>query len=586
MADSLQVASSGSAVVGYCKAVSMGKVPASPKLKHLRRVSFDVNPAAETFTSAEISARRGTRASNQGGRSAPGTINTELSAGSHADLMAAAMGDYWQTPVPVDCSVINLTATLVSEKVEITASSFDFVAAQLFVNAPVTFVGTGNAAFDGKLFTVSSHASNKVILIPPAGFTLESPASLTTGTFGIKGARAGLNQIKQDFVFERAFTDIGSFIVYVGEFINTMQVAVPTNGVATCAYGLLGIDALTLSDASIDGVAEIELDATDFTSLTFDADAGTITRGSGSWIADGIEAGNRIQIDGAGITDVQNRNPRTVIEVTSATVIKVAEAIQTGGPYTGTITVTRVGLPDYTAAPDERVMVSAAGLFLRNGEPIGTLTEFGFEHNNNMGGAAPVGAQTMAAVFFGNQASTTGNLTAYFDRGGHGEAFYNAFRNNTDNVQIGARLDNDDGTGCITFAFGRANITSGSIADGQENGTPVACGFTAVEPDADHPEVGTSQIYIYDTTVTGVEPPTAALTLTKVSETGGVATLKVEGGVAPYSFVFDTSETPIVVPVAGEFTHDYVSNATYASTISDASTPTKSANLSVVITSA
>lgn len=146
------------------------------------------------------------------------------------------------------------------------------------------------------------------------------------------------------------------------------------------------------------------------------------------------------------------------------------------------------------------------------------------------------------------------------------------------------RLDKSDGSGGLSFVFPRTKPSSGTLGDAEATGIPVATEFTALRPKSANPELGKSAVYIYDTTITGEEPPSDALTLTKVSEAAGVATLRVTGGVAPYAFRYNTGQTPITKPIAGDFTYDYDANSTFASSITDSSAVTKTANLSVTIT--
>ena len=286
-------------------------------LKHARRVLTTLGLTKDSYESEEIRADRAMPTCATASGAPTATWSTELSPGSHADWMEATLGSYWQTPTPVAITSTNLTATFNAATgiLTVTAVAFNFVTSQLYVGAPVTFTGA-NAALNGKLFTVWDIRPTRSPWIPPAGFTLPgSPVSLTAGTFGVKGGRITLGNISRSFTMERAFTDIGSFIVFTGEKPNTMNVELPATGIARCTYGFMGKDASPLATASIDGVAEITLDAGDLTSLTFNAAAGTITAAGGNFITAGFAAGDRVLISGTGITDPQNRNPRTVINV-------------------------------------------------------------------------------------------------------------------------------------------------------------------------------------------------------------------------------------------------------------------------------
>src|SRR6187399_2576544 len=166
--DALQVASGPLADLGYTEEVSYGKVPVTPVLKTCRRKpGTTLALTKDSYASEEVRSDRMVSDSRHGIRRSGGDVVTEISPGSHADFMEALLGGYWNTPVPLNCATVNLTATTVGDTVEITATSFDFVAAGLLVGAPVTFLATGTTGINDKLFTVLSHAANKVVLLPP-----------------------------------------------------------------------------------------------------------------------------------------------------------------------------------------------------------------------------------------------------------------------------------------------------------------------------------------------------------------------------------------------------------------------------------
>jgi hypothetical protein len=585
--NSLQVASGSLADLGVVEEVSLGQRPVNAALSTVRRRSTSIGLSKDQYQSEEIRGDRQTSDVRHGIRRAGGDLVTEVSPGAHANFMEALLGAFWEQPVPIDASDVNLTATLVGDLLEVTATSFDFIAAGMTVGASVTFTATGTSYLNGKLFSVVSHATNKVRLLPAIdNFVLASPASLTTGTFHIKGARVRMWNIPRSFTFERAFTDIGKFQELNGLRVNTMAVDLPATGIATATYGFLGTDAQALTLTSIDGVAEILLDDSDLTSLTFNAAAGTITAGAGNFLTAGFVPGDRVQFSGDGITDEQNRNVRTIIDVT-ATVLTVAEAIQSGGPYTDDYEVLRVGLPRYTEAPSENVLVAASGVLLVNGVPAGTVTNMSFTVDNQMAGTEVVGSNATAAIGFGVRCAISGSLTVLFDVGGAGETLYDAFDLEED-VSIVMRLDTSDKTGGIAFVLPRVKVSGGNMGDAASD-VPISMDFAAAKPFTANPELGDSQIYIYDTSMTGEEPIVDPVVLTWVSEgSSGLQNFTVTGGVAPYSFDADNGggAGDAVVMKAGAFTFTYAADGDYDPVITDSSSPAKSDTVNVDVTTA
>ncbi len=500
-----QYASGPLADLGYVEEVCFGNIPDTPALKTVRRRSTTLALTKDSYSSDEVRSDRMISDSRHGIRRANGDIVTELSVGSHADFMEAVLGGVWVAPDPIALTSTAITPTINSagELVLTLASGDDWEDLGFRSGDTLTFTGTGDALFDGKLFTLVGVAGSGLanVAVPYAGFpTSLGATTLNAGTASVKGGSVAMSNIYRSFTMERAFTDIGSFLVFTGCRINMMSVDLPPTGIATATYGIMGKNSAPLASASIDGVAEIALTDSTLTSLTFDAAAGTITAAAGDFVAAGIQAGDRVLIDGTGITDGQNRNPRTVLAVTT-TVLTVAEAIQSGGPYSGPFTVTRVGLPDYALAPDGNVLVAVNGVLVKDGTPIATVTAMSFSIDNQMAGSEVVGANTIPANLFGNQCIVAGSMTVLFDRGGAGEDFYNAFDLEQDNIEIVMRLDSPDGTDAVTFTFPRCKINAGTIGDAVAEGLPVSIDFTALKPAAANVGSGTSQIVISDTSV-------------------------------------------------------------------------------------
>lgn len=582
--DAVVVAGGTSASLGYVEEVSYGKTPPSPALKAFRRASMSLSSTTEMYSSNEINATRQTSDSRHGVKRANGDVNIDLSPKSHADFYEALLGGYWQTPTAVPIATVNLTATLTAAGlVEVAASSFDFIAAGLYVGSPVTFTGA-HADVNGKKFTVVGHAANKIVLMPPAGFTLAgSPQALSAGTFHMKGARLGMGTVMRSFTMERAHADIGRFQVFNGMHVSAFSAELPPTGVATGAFTLMGRGASGYAPTSIDGIAEVALDDTDCGQLVFSKSAGTITRQTGSWITDGFVVGDKVQLSGEGITEVQNRQLRTITAVT-ATVITVEEAIA-DGTYTADYYVLKVGIPDYATVSDEDVLVAVSGAMLINGAPAATITGMSISVDTGMDGSPVVGSPNIPFFSWGNITAVTLNPTVLFGRGGAGEAMMNAAIGEAD-VSVVLNLDAKDGADGLSFAFNRVLFAPGQVGD-DAGGIPVSMEGTAAKPLLANPGHGDSQIYIYDTTITGVTPPVAPLTLIgDDSGSGGIADFVVSGGVAPYVLDADNGggATDATVMKAGAFTFTYASDGTYDAVITDATGAT--ATVAIEITSA
>jgi hypothetical protein len=515
-----QIASGPLADLGYQEEVCLGDIPEDRALITCRRRSTTLGLTKDAYASEEIRSDRMISDSRHGIRRVGGDIVTELSVGAHADFMEALLGGVWVTPTPANLTTAAITSTPQGDGTVIfTSATFNWLTAGFRKGDTIKFDTTGNADYDGKVFTLVNlpvtdpdPGVGPVLAVASGTFAPANldPVAFAAGTMAVGGARVEMGNIYRSFVFERAFTDIGSFIVYTGCRINTMAVDLPPTGIATATYAVMGKNATPIQSASIDGVPEVVLTDSDLDSLAFDAATGTITATSGNFVTAGIVPGDKVIIAGDGITDHQNRNPRTVVAV-ATNVLTVAEAIQTSDtPYNAPFTLTRVGLPEYTVAPDGAALAAVSGVLLVEGKPAATVTAMTFTVDNQMASSDVVGSNFVPTILYGNQCNVSGSMTVLFDRGGIGEAIYNAFDLETDNVAIVMRLENAEGTDAITFTFPRCKVNSGSIGDAAAEGLPVTVDFQALKPHADHPEDGVSQIAISDTSVgSGVAPFTA-----------------------------------------------------------------------------
>lgn len=497
--DSTLIATGPLADLGYVEEASYGKVPPSPAVKVVRRRSTTLGLTKEEYSSEEVRSDRMVSDSRHGVRRAAGDVVTELSPGAHSDFYEALLGGSWETVATVNVATGQSPVTITDMgDGTVKFAGPNFTTSVFMLGDTLTFASTTNAALDGKVFTlVSIDGSNAGIMMPYAAFlsTATLPLTTTVGTLGLSGKRCVMGNIARSFTMERAYLDLGKFGVFTGLRANTVAVDLPATGIATATFGFVGKDARPLANTSIDGSSAVVSDATTHTSLTFDAAAGTITGAAGSFITAGFAVGDKVMFEGTGITESQNRNIKTITALT-ATVMTVAEAIVSGGPYTTPFTITKVGAATWTAAPTNGVLAAANGILSIGGVPAATVTSLSFNVDNQIAGSPVVGANTVPAASWGNQSMITGSLTVLFDRGGIGDTIYNAFDQETE-LSLVVRLDSANGAQAMTFAFPRVKINSGTIGDAAAEGLPVTVDFRALKPTGG--KSGTSQIVILDT---------------------------------------------------------------------------------------
>lgn len=507
------IASGSGNVLGYVEEVCFGQVPVAVAMKVARRRSTTLGLTKEVYSSEEIRADRMIASSRHGPQSVGGDVVTEISPGGHADWYEALLGGQWVLP-PISMTLVGAAHTTDEFNVTtITGLTISPVTREMQIGDIVKPTTTGSQYFDQKLFFLAGMSPatgvvTGITLVPLKTPTLVPPASpFATGTL-LAEPRVSMGNIYRSYTFERAFADIGSYLTYSGCRMNTAAIDLPPTGIATNTFSVMGTRAAPLSATSVDGTAALVLTSGTFGPLNFSAVNGTATATTGDWVAAGVVVGDKLIFDGGGIAP-QNRNAYTVIGVT-ALVLTLAEAVQAGTAGGASAwTATRMSAPAYTAAPTEDVLVSASGVLVYEGVPVGTVTAMTINIDNTMAGSNVVGSNFMPAILWGNQAIIGGTLTVLFDRGGAGELIYNAFQNEEDNISIMMGLVSADGLGAVGFSMNRCKINTGSIGDAVAEGLPVEVEFQALKPIELTDRNGTSAIKVLDTTVTTVIAPFA-----------------------------------------------------------------------------
>jgi len=263
------------------------------------------------------------------------------------------------------------------------------------------------------------------------------------------------------------------------------------------------------------------------------ATANTITRATGSFITDNIQAG--MTILAAGFATGGNNGRHLVINVT-ATVLTVASTLATDASASGvtidvvgkvakvgttldTFTFERrftdvakyqqfvgvaVNQMSFSIQPDQMVsgsidligmgggeisdtslgspvaaasnspLVSFDGAIYADGEKRAVVTGLDFTINNNRSVVPVVGSIISPDVFEG-QAVITGTVTAFFAD----VTEYNLFRNETDS-QMGIKLNDINGTDFLSFMFPRLKFSAATMDPPQNGPVTLSMPFSAL----------------------------------------------------------------------------------------------------------
>lgn len=224
--------------VAYVAESNWGVTPATPTLTTVRRTGGSLKSPTETVTSNEIRSDRNRATVQRVGVSANGSMEFELSYGSHDDLLAAAFASAWTT-------AINF-----SDSVQITALTGTIAATGAFTNAFVGqwlklsgFTTPGNNGY----FRVATKTSANEITVEDPDDVLEDEtksAAITSGGCLRNGTT------ESSFTIEQSHLDLGFYLQFLGMRVGGVNLSIPASGLITGSFDFQGKEA-TASAATI-----------------------------------------------------------------------------------------------------------------------------------------------------------------------------------------------------------------------------------------------------------------------------------------------------------------------------------------------
>lgn len=224
--------------VAYVAESKWGVTPATPTLTTVRRTGGSLKSPTETVTSNEIRSDRNRATVQRVGVSANGSMEFELSYGSHDDLLAAAFASAWTT-------AINF-----SDSVQITALTGTIAATEAFTNAFVGqwlklsgFTTPGNNGY----FRVATKTSANEITVEDPDHVLEDEtksAAITSGGCLRNGTT------ESSFTIEQSHLDLGFYLQFLGMRVGGVNLSIPASGLITGSFDFQGKEA-TASAATI-----------------------------------------------------------------------------------------------------------------------------------------------------------------------------------------------------------------------------------------------------------------------------------------------------------------------------------------------
>jgi hypothetical protein len=211
----------------------------------LRRTTSNLDLAKKTYKSTEIRPDYQRSDFRHGTRSVTGTISDELSVGTFEAFMASAMRQAWQTPAtsgPITVITAQATAP------QFARSAGSFLTDGFKIGDVVRWSGfsTGGAtANNAKNFLITALDATDMTGV----FLNNDPVapdvagdSVTCSVVGKKTWIPTTGHTRDSYTIEHSYTDISQSQVFTGCRISQMTVKLPSTGLATVDFPVLGIN--------------------------------------------------------------------------------------------------------------------------------------------------------------------------------------------------------------------------------------------------------------------------------------------------------------------------------------------------------
>lgn len=237
--------------LGYILEESFGVVPPSPALTKVRRVKTTLNLTKDSYTSKEIRSDRMTSDMRHGTRKVGGDISVELSVGAFDPFLQALMGGTWTAGISKSNSQLTSVVSDAATK-KFTFAGGDPVALGFRIGDVINFANLATTANNGKNFTILSFGgtTNEQVTVAETVVTDGTPD--TSFTVTVVGYKLLIGNTYRSFTFERAFADIGEFLVYTGCRMNSLALALSPSAITTGTFAVVGQDVLPMATMSID----------------------------------------------------------------------------------------------------------------------------------------------------------------------------------------------------------------------------------------------------------------------------------------------------------------------------------------------
>jgi hypothetical protein len=232
----------------YKKQSALGSPATGSGGQDLRRINAPFNLAKETYQSNEIRPDQQVADMRHGTKQINGTLSGELSAKTYSDFFATVLRKAWASAF-TDITGLSLTIAASGSNFTITRGTGDFIAGGVRVGHVVKIsAGSVNAANLTNHVVVLSLTAT-VLTVKPLGTTAmvaEGPiASCTLASAGKTTYVPASGHTNDYYSIESWYSDIAQSELYTDVKPSNAQVKIPSNGMATVDFPMIGLNVTT-----------------------------------------------------------------------------------------------------------------------------------------------------------------------------------------------------------------------------------------------------------------------------------------------------------------------------------------------------
>jgi hypothetical protein len=210
----------------------------------MRRTSSNLDLSKKTYKSTEIRPDYQFSDFRHGTRSVTGTISDELSVGTWSQFTATVMRQAWQKVGSTAATTIDAALTAP----QFTRTTGSFLTDGYMLGDVVQFEGfTTGTANNANNFFITGLTATTLTGIFLNGDEVIADTASTAVSCAVMGSKTWMpltNQTNDSYTIEHYFSDIGQSEVFTGCRVSQMAVKLPSTGLATVDFPIMGIDAV------------------------------------------------------------------------------------------------------------------------------------------------------------------------------------------------------------------------------------------------------------------------------------------------------------------------------------------------------